>query len=66
MPALQQTAAAQAVDPLTAGLVLLSVTHLRRYAEGTLPANQTVIDLISKAVNPINLAMMDALWQAYL
>lgn len=34
--------------------------------EAKVPANQTVIDLISKAVNPINLAMMDALWQAYL
>lgn len=34
--------------------------------EAKVPANQTVIDLISKAVNPISLAMMDALWQAYL
>lgn len=34
--------------------------------EAKVPANQTVIDLISKAVNPIHLAMMDALWQAYL
>lgn len=34
--------------------------------EAKVPANQTVIDLISKAVNPINLAMQDALWQAYL
>lgn len=34
--------------------------------EAKVPANQTVIDLISKAVNPINLALMDALWQAYL
>ena len=31
-----------------------------------LPANQTVIDLISKAVNPINLAQSDMLWMAYL
>lgn len=34
--------------------------------EAKVPANQTVIDLISKAVNPINLAMQDALWHAYL
>ncbi|PSR77484.1 hypothetical protein BD289DRAFT_398006 [Coniella lustricola] len=34
--------------------------------EAKVPANQTVIDLISKAVNPVSLAMMDALWQAYL
>lgn len=34
--------------------------------EAKVPANQTVIDLISKAVNPINLAMMDALWHPYL
>ena len=40
MPALQKAgASSQTVDPLTAGLVLLSVTHLRRYAEGTLPVN---------------------------
>ena len=33
---------------------------------GNLPANQTVIDLIAKAVNPINLAQCDALWMPYL
>ncbi|KAI1870649.1 uncharacterized protein JN550_005192 [Neoarthrinium moseri] len=33
---------------------------------GNLPANQTVIDLISKAVNPMNLAQCDALWMPYL
>jgi transformation/transcription domain-associated protein len=31
-----------------------------------LPANQTVIDLIAKAVNPANLSQCDALWMAYL
>lgn len=30
------------------------------------PANQTVIDFIAKATNPVNLATMDALWMAYL
>ncbi|KAL4978883.1 hypothetical protein BDW66DRAFT_148736 [Aspergillus desertorum] len=34
--------------------------------EGNLPANQTTIDLISKAVNPQHLASGDALWMPYL
>lgn len=34
--------------------------------EGNLPANQSVIDLISKAVNPQNLAQCDALWMPYM
>ncbi|KAJ5831817.1 Histone acetylase complex subunit [Penicillium riverlandense] len=34
--------------------------------EGNLPANQTTIDLISKAVNPQHLASCDALWMPYL
>ncbi|KAL3706148.1 transcription-associated protein 1 [Talaromyces marneffei ATCC 18224] len=34
--------------------------------EGNLPANQTTIDLISKAVNPQSLASADALWMPYL
>jgi transformation/transcription domain-associated protein len=34
--------------------------------EGNLPANQTTIDLISKAVNPQYLASADALWMPYL
>jgi len=33
---------------------------------GALPANQTVIDLIAKAVAPMNLAMCDALFMPYL
>lgn len=33
---------------------------------GALPANQTVIDLVAKAVNPVNLAGGDALWMGYL
>jgi transformation/transcription domain-associated protein len=33
---------------------------------GNLPANQTVIDLIAKSVNPMNLAQCDALWMPYL
>jgi len=34
--------------------------------DGNLPANQTTIDLISKAVNPQYLASADALWMPYL
>lgn len=34
--------------------------------EGNLPANQTTVDLISKAVNPVHLASCDALWMPYL
>ena len=33
---------------------------------GSLPANQTVIDAIAKAVNPVHLASCDALWMPYL
>lgn len=33
---------------------------------GMLPANQTIIDLVAKAVNPMNLAQADALWMPYL
>ncbi|MCJ1286042.1 hypothetical protein MMC26_005384 [Xylographa opegraphella] len=33
---------------------------------GNLPANQTVIDFIAKAVNPMFLAQSDALWMPYL
>ena len=35
-------------------------------AAGNLPANQTIIDFISKAVNPMLLAQSDALWMPYL
>jgi transformation/transcription domain-associated protein len=34
--------------------------------EGNLPANQSVIDLISKAVSPQNLSQCDALWMPYM
>ncbi|EEH23239.2 hypothetical protein PABG_05450 [Paracoccidioides brasiliensis Pb03] len=34
--------------------------------DGNLPANQSVIDLISRAVNPQNLSQSDALWMPYL
>ncbi|EER27620.1 Phosphatidylinositol 3- and 4-kinase family protein [Coccidioides posadasii C735 delta SOWgp] len=34
--------------------------------EGNLPANQSAIDLISKAVNPQSLAQCEALWMPYM
>ncbi|ODQ63382.1 hypothetical protein NADFUDRAFT_28952 [Nadsonia fulvescens var. elongata DSM 6958] len=39
---------------------------LAQVGQGNIPANQTVIDLISQAVNPRNLALTDHLWMAYL
>lgn len=33
---------------------------------GAVPANQTVVDFIARATNPVNLSTMDALWMAYL
>lgn len=33
---------------------------------GVLPANQTVVDLVAKCVNPNNLAVCDPLWMPYL
>lgn len=35
-------------------------------AAGNLPATQTIIDFISRAVNPMQLAQSDALWMPYL
>jgi transformation/transcription domain-associated protein len=47
-------------------LIVRRTLSLAQAPNGTLPANQTVIDLIAKAVNPINLAGTDALWMPYL
>ena len=46
--------------------VVKKAISLAKPPEGTLPANQTVIDLIAKAVDPKALALADALWMAYL
>ena len=35
-------------------------------AANNLPANQTIIDFIARAVNPMNLAQSDPLWMPYL
>ena len=47
-------------------VVVKKAMSLAGPAEGTLPANQTVIDLVSRAVDPVNLSQCDALWMAYL
>ncbi|KAM7198003.1 hypothetical protein V8F33_005270 [Rhypophila sp. PSN 637] len=47
-------------------MIVKKAVSLAHAPVGNLPANQTVIDLISKAVNPMNLAMCDALWMPYL
>jgi len=47
-------------------LIVKRTLSLAQAPTGTLPANQTVIDLIAKAVNPMNLAGTDALWMPYL
>jgi transformation/transcription domain-associated protein len=47
-------------------LIIKKTASLAHPGTGNLPANQTVIDLISKAVNPANLAQLDHLWMPYL
>ena len=47
-------------------VVVKKAISLAKPPEGTLPANQTVIDLIARSVEPKALAAADALWMAYL
>lgn len=47
-------------------IVVKRAVSLAKPPDGALPANQTVIDLIARAVNPLNLAQCDALWMGYL
>ncbi|KAK3325553.1 hypothetical protein B0H66DRAFT_492214 [Apodospora peruviana] len=47
-------------------MIVKKAVSLAQAPVGSLPANQTVIDLVAKAVNPMNLAMCDALWMPYL
>lgn len=51
---------------LNVDVILRRASSLSKVAQGIIPANQTVIDLISEAVNPRKLAMMDTLFMAYL
>lgn len=46
--------------------VVKRAVSLAKPPDGPLPANQTVIDLIARAVNPLYLAQCDALWMGYL
>ncbi|KAK5993473.1 Transcription-associated protein 1 [Cladobotryum mycophilum] len=46
--------------------IVKRAVSLAHNPSGNLPANQTVIDAIAKAVNPMNLAQCDALWMPYL
>ncbi|KAI1310066.1 FAT domain-containing protein [Xylaria venustula] len=47
-------------------MVVKRALSLAQPPVGSLPANQTVIDLIARAVNPAHLAQCDALWMPYL
>ncbi|KAI2623256.1 hypothetical protein GGR54DRAFT_44205 [Hypoxylon sp. NC1633] len=47
-------------------MIVKRAVSLARRPEGNLPANQTVIDLVARAVNPMNLAQCDALWMPFL
>jgi transformation/transcription domain-associated protein len=48
-------------------MVVKRATSLAKAPEaGNLPANQTVVDAISSAVDPRKLSLMDPLWMAYL
>ena len=62
---LQETQLRETVQA-NSDIVVKKAVSLARPPEGNLPANQTVIDLVSRAVNPFNLAQSDPLWMAYL
>ncbi|AEO62746.1 TRA1-like protein [Thermothielavioides terrestris NRRL 8126] len=47
-------------------MIVKKAVSLAQAPAGNLPAHQTVIDLVAKAVNPMNLALCDALWMPYL
>jgi transformation/transcription domain-associated protein len=51
---------------LNSDAIVKRAVSLAQSPPGNLPANQTVIDLIAKAVNPMTLAQCDALWMPYL
>ncbi|BFZ59893.1 transcription-associated protein 1 [Saitoella coloradoensis] len=47
-------------------LIVRRASSLSHVAQGNIPANQTIIDLISQAVNPRSLASMDSLFMSWL
>ncbi|RPD62206.1 NCA2-domain-containing protein [Lentinus tigrinus ALCF2SS1-7] len=72
VPSMQKTVVT--VSPLTSGLVLLSVTHLRQYAETTLPANsrlregflEDVADLEDPSLGRLEkLRVLDRMWRSW-
>ncbi|KAJ8604234.1 hypothetical protein MRB53_041886 [Persea americana] len=60
-PVTQETQLPEKVSSNVAQIVRRACS-LSQVAHGNLPAYQTIIDLISQAVNPRNLAQMDQLW----
>jgi transformation/transcription domain-associated protein len=48
------------------GFIVKRAIGVAQPPEGNLPANQTLIDFISRAVDPAKLAQSDALWMPYL
>ncbi|QSZ33988.1 hypothetical protein DSL72_005568 [Monilinia vaccinii-corymbosi] len=63
--AMEDTQLRQSVQA-NSDMIVKRALSIAKSPEGALPANQTVIDLIAKAVNPMNLAQTDALWMPYL
>ena len=47
-------------------LVIRRLASLVKVPGGNLPANQTIIDHISQAVDPVYLAQMDLLWMPWI
>ena len=47
-------------------VVKKAVSLARPPEAANIPANQTVVDLVSRSVDPVHLAQCDALWMAYL
>ncbi|KAH7633405.1 hypothetical protein B0T09DRAFT_395672 [Sordaria sp. MPI-SDFR-AT-0083] len=47
-------------------MIVKRAASLAQAPAGNLPAFQTIIDLIAKAVSPLNLAQCEALWMPYL
>lgn len=45
--------------------IVKRASSLAQVGQGNIPANQTVIDLISQAVNPRHLSLTDNLWMPY-
>ncbi|KAK9468307.1 hypothetical protein V1512DRAFT_100627 [Lipomyces arxii] len=56
----------QDIVKLNVELILKKVASLAQPGKGTVPANQTVIDLVAQAVNPKHLAMTENAFMPYL